>query len=75
MEFEYGDPQQPSVTCLECDTRLGAGTTKDVFSHLVVCLHVAPNTLSNIRLNAKAESSEHGIRVLHIVDALLPREE
>ena len=68
----YGESGQPSVTCLECGTHLGAGTNKDVFSHLVVCLKVPPNTLGNIRLNAKRESSEHGNRVLHIINALDP---
>lgn len=63
--------EQPRVTCLECGTELGVGTTKDVFSHLVICLKVSPNTLSNIKMNAQAESSEHGNRVLHIVNSLM----
>lgn len=63
---------QPRVTCLECGTHLGVGTTKDVYSHLITCLKVSPNTLKNIRLNAERESSEHGNRVLHIVNALIP---
>ncbi|KKL99513.1 hypothetical protein LCGC14_1813690 [marine sediment metagenome] len=64
------DARQPKVTCLECGTKLGEGTTKDVFSHLVTCLHVSPNTLDNIRDNAEGDRSEHSRRVLHILDAL-----
>ena len=71
--FGYDDPRQPSVTCQECGTRLGAGTTKDVFSHLVVCLKVDPNSLDNIHDNAESEKNEHGRRILHIVDALQGR--
>ena len=70
MTLLQTDSRQPQVTCLECGTRLGAGTTKDVFSHLVVCLKVSPNTLDNIRDAAEGERSEHGRRVLHILDAL-----
>lgn len=66
--------EQPAVVCRECGTRLGVGTTKDVFSHLVTCLKVEKNTLSNIRDNAEAEHSEHGRRILHILDALDPKE-
>lgn len=65
--------EQPYVTCLECGTRLGVGTTKDVFSHLVVCLKVEPNTLKNIRQKALGEHSEHGVRIIHILDALDPQ--
>lgn len=68
------DAQQPRVVCRECGTHLGEGTTKDVFSHLVTCLKVQPNTLRNIRDNAEGERSEHGRRVLHILDALDPQE-
>lgn len=67
------DKTQPKVTCKECGTKLGEGTTKDVFSHLVTCLKVSPNTLRNIRDNAEGERSEHGRRVLHILDALDPQ--
>lgn len=74
MTLLQKDVTQPQVTCFECGTKLGEGTTKDVFSHLVVCLKVTPNTLNNIRLNAIKESSEHGLRVLHIVNALQPEE-
>lgn len=63
-------PRQPRVVCLECGTRLGVGTPKDVFSHLVTCLKVDLNTLDNIRDAAEGERSEHGRRVLHILDAL-----
>lgn len=64
------DPRQPKVTCLECGTELGEGTNKDVFSHLVVCLHVSPNSLENIADAARDTHNLHGKRVLHIVDAL-----
>lgn len=67
------DARQPPVTCLECGTKLGEGTTKDVFSHLVVCLKVEKNSLDNIRDNAEAEKTEHGRRILHIVNALQGR--
>lgn len=63
-------PSQPKVTCVECGTELGEGTTKDVFSHLVTCLHVSPNSLENIADAARDTHNEHGKRVLHIVDAL-----
>ncbi len=66
--------RQPKVTCQECGTALGEGTTKDVFSHLVTCLHVELNTLDNIRDIAEGEKSEHGRRILHILDALDPKE-
>ena len=64
------DPRQPSVTCQECGTRLGVGTTKDVFSHLVTCLKVELNTLDNIRDIAEGQKNENGRRILHILDAL-----
>ena len=70
MSFKKNDPRQPEVTCLECHTKLGVGTTKDVYSHLMTCLHVEPNSLDNIRDNAEALRSEYGRRVLHIVNAL-----
>lgn len=71
MVLLVSSPDQPAVSCLECHTKLGVGTTKDVFSHLVTCLKVKPNTLRNIKDNAVSERSEHGHRVLHIVNALL----
>ena len=64
------DPRQPEVTCLECGTKLGEGTTKDVFSHLVTCLQVAPNSLENIADTARDTKNEHGRRVLYIVEQL-----
>ena len=64
------DKRQPKVTCLECGTDLGEGTKKDVFSHLITCLHVELNSLDNIRDNAQAQNNENGRRILHIVDAL-----
>lgn len=73
MLFQKNDSRQPRVVCLECGTKLGEGTTKDVFSHLVTCLKVTPNTLENIRDNAASALNEHGRRVLHIVDALLAK--
>lgn len=62
--------RQPRVTCQECGTRLGAGTTKDVFSHLVTCLKVELNTLDNIRDIAESAKNENGRRIIHILDAL-----
>ena len=64
------DKRQPKVTCQEGGTALGEGTTKDVFSHLVTCLHVELNTLDNIRDIAEGQKNENGRRVLHILDAL-----
>lgn len=64
------DPRQPKVICQECGTELGEGTTKDVFSHLVTCLHVEPNSLDNIADAARDAKNEHGRRVLYIVEAL-----
>lgn len=64
------DPRQPQVECRECHTELGEGTTKDVFSHLVTCLHVEPNSLENIADAAHDTHNEHGRRVLYIVEVL-----
>lgn len=64
------DARQPKVTCQECGTVLGEGTTKDVFSHLVTCLKVELNTLDNIRDIAEGQKNENGRRILHILDAL-----
>lgn len=64
------DARQPKITCKECQTELGEGTTKDVFSHLMTCLHVTPNSLENIADAARDTKNEHGRRVLYIVEAL-----
>lgn len=71
MTLLEAGPRQPRVVCQECHTKLGVGTTKDVYSHLLTCLHVEPNSLDNIRDAAESERSEHGRRVMHIVQALL----
>lgn len=73
MTWLQADARQPAVTCRECGTKLGVGTTKDVYSHLMVCLKVERNSLDNIRDNAEAEKTEHGRRILHIVNALQGR--
>lgn len=59
------------VTCLECGTKLGEGTRKDPYSHLLVCLHAQPGSLERMREVAESAKSENGKRIVHIVDALL----
>lgn len=58
------------VTCMECGTTVGGKTGKDIFSHMVTCLHVELNTLDNIRDIADAQKNENGRRVIHLLDAL-----
>jgi hypothetical protein len=60
------------INCLECGTRLGAGSSRDAYSHLLHCLHVEPNALHVIREQCAQEPGEHSNRVLHIVDFLSP---
>lgn len=61
---------EKAVTCLECGTECGGKTSKDIFSHMVTCLHVELNTLDNIRDIAEAQKNENGRRVIHLLDAL-----
>lgn len=62
--------KEVEVTCKECGTVVGGDTGKDIFSHLVTCLHVELNTLDNIRDIADAQKNENGRRVIHLLEAL-----
>ncbi len=61
---------EATVTCRECGTTVGGKTGKDIFSHMVTCLHVELNTLDNIRDIAEGQKNENGRRVIHLLDAL-----
>lgn len=60
-----------AVTCIECGTHLGGDTPKDPYSHLLVCLHAAPDSLERMKETAERARSENGRRIVHIVDAML----
>ena len=68
-KFPFSDPR---VTCLECDTQLGGGTTKDPYSHLLLCLRAQPGSFERMREAATSARSENGRRILHILDAIAP---
>ncbi len=68
-------PSSPENTCIECGTVVGGENGKDPYKHLLLCLHIEPDALDRIRDNALSERNEHGRRVLHILDGMIPKVE
>lgn len=62
--------QNTRVTCQECSTVCGEGTTKDPYSHMLNCLKVDSDSLDRIKEHAEGLRSEYGRRILHMVAAL-----
>jgi hypothetical protein len=60
---------------MECQTPLGGATGKSAYKHLLLCLHVAPQPFVRIREEAEMLRSERGRRIIHILDAIDPRED
>ena len=64
---------QQSVKCPECQTDLGGDSGRDVYKHMLHCLHVEPDNLERIRERALEAKNENGRRVAFLVDSLLSK--
>ena len=62
--------QYNEVRCLECGTLLGGQHGKEPYKHIVVCLHGELQPVERMKLSAEAEKSEHGNRILHILNGI-----
>lgn len=54
--------------CPECNKYVGRGSDTDAYKHMLHCLNVQPAPFHDIRANAEREGSEHGRRVLMLMD-------
>jgi len=72
MSSEKFPKTDPHVACQECGTIVGGGTTKDPYSHLLVCLKAEGGSLARMREAAERSRSERGRRIIHILDVIDP---